>query len=455
MVYTPPLKPSPCFETVHLDVPCPLQSIPRQFEDQSTKHLPQQLRKSRTDGSSGTPRPSDALADLRAASRAIPHTSDDAVLTESEDETEDGLKSKQRVIRKLSGELVRPILRSPSRRRPVSMPTSPTATKSVHFHSHLEETLNFFRLDCPFSISTGSRSGGVDKSSWEHPISQDVQSSPGQWEMVTPNFPRQTGSRESQFVHLKKLRLLDDQKSLQGLVAVRNVAFQKLVTCRFTFDNWKTTSDVASIYSDGNASDKAPSGYDFFVFTIQLSDILNLESKIAQLCVRYMVNGQEYWDNNSGRNFQVCFFKKTSLRDDSVLGQGVPSQSRNGLPNNTTPVKPTSSPFRGLDLAKCYSISASLDATVRAAKCNARGKDNMGSMNATVNRFKLASRSFSQKSTKSGISASCSESKFPVSMRSGSDRYYSPRALTAHTRFGDIDMYDDVNAIPFRPYGLC
>ncbi|WAO97210.1 CBM21 domain-containing protein [Fusarium falciforme] len=272
--------------------------------------------------------------------------------------------------------------------------------------------------------------------------------------MATPNFPLQTRSRESQFVHLKKLRLLDDQKSLQGLVAVQNVAFQKLVTCRFTFDNWKTTSDVASIYTDGNASEKAPSGYDFFVFTVQLSDILNLESKIAQLCVRYIVNDQEYWDNNSGRNFQVCFFKTTSLRDGGVLDQGVPLRSHNRLSNNTTLVKPTSSAFRGLDLAKCYSISASLDATVRAAKCNARRKENMGPMNATASSFKLASRLFSQKSTKSGISASCPESKFSISMHSGFDRYCSPRALTAHRRFGDIGMYDDVNAVPFRPYGL-
>lgn len=415
---------------------------------------PQQLRKSRTDGLSGVPRPSDALADLRA-SCAVPHISGDAVLTESEDETEDGLKSKQRVIRKLSGELVQPILRPPSRRRPASMPTSPTAAKSVHFPNHLEETLDFFRLDCPLSISAGSRSGRVDKGSSEHHIPRDVQPSPAQWEMATPNFPQQTRSRESQFVHLKKLSLLDDQKSLQGLVAVQNVSFQKLVTCRFTFDNWKTTSDVASIYTDGNAPEKAPSGYDFFVFTVRLSDILNLESKIAQLCVRYIVNDQEYWDNNSGRNFQVCFFKTTSLRDGGVLDQGVALRSHNGLSNNTTLVKPTSSAFPGLDLAKYYSISASLNTTARAAKCNARRKHNMGPMNATVSSFKLAPRLFSQKSTKSGISASCSESKFSISMHSGSDRYCSPRALTAHTRFGNIDMYDDVNAVPFRPYGLC
>ncbi|KAJ3469906.1 hypothetical protein MRS44_000005 [Fusarium solani] len=80
----------------------------------------------------------------------------------------------------------------------------------------------------------------------------------------------------------------------------------------------------------------------------------------------------------------------------------------------------------------------------------------MGPMNATVSSFKLAPRLFSQKSTKSGISASCSESKFSISMHSGSDRYCSPRALTAHTRFGNIDMYDDTTIVQLgvQPAGL-
>ncbi|KNB04351.1 hypothetical protein FOXG_06487 [Fusarium oxysporum f. sp. lycopersici 4287] len=433
MPYTRPLKPSPCSppsETVHLDVPWSLQTKPQQSENQSTKILLQGLRESRTHESSVTPPPSDIVADLRAPCDT-PHDSDDAVLTESEDETEDWQQSKQRAIRKMSGELVRPILRPPFRQRTASMPTSPTATKSVSFHSHLEETLNFFRLDCPLSISAGSQFGQVDKNSRERPMSrQDVA---GRWEMVTPNFPRQSGSRESQFVYIKKLRLLDDQNSMQGLVAVRDVAFRKSVTCRFTFDNWKTISDVAAAYSDGNASGEAPSGYDFFVFTIELSDIVNLESKIAYLCVRYTVNGQEYWDNNSGRNYQ----------------------SHNGVPNNVTVVKATSSSFRGLDLAKRYSISAPLNATVRAARRKASRNDTSVSMNATVGSFRLSSCSFSQKSTKSGISPGCSESKFTISMRSGFDRYCSQRALTARTLLSDIDMHDNLNTLPFRPYGLC
>ncbi|KAH6874193.1 hypothetical protein B0T10DRAFT_465865 [Thelonectria olida] len=138
----------------------------------------------------------------------------------------------------------------------------------------------------------------------------------------------------------------------------------------------------------------------------------------------------------------VCSFKKTLPQDGNVLAQGVPLPLCNGVLNNATVVKPTSSPFRGLDLTKCYGISASLNATVRPAKSKASANDSAGSMNATVGSLKLSSRSFSQKSTKSGISAGCSETKFTISMHSGSNRYCSQRALTAHTLLGDIDMYD-------------
>lgn len=421
MPYIPPLKQSPCSSpsgTVHFDLQWPLHTKP---------------------------------ADLGATP---PKSEDAAVVSGSEDETEHGQHRKPRVIRKLSGELVRPILRPPSCRRSASMPTSPTATKSVNFHSHLEETLDFFRLDCPMSISAGSRSSHADKTSTEYPtFRHDVAC---QWEMVTPNFPHQTRSHDSRFVCLKKLRLLDDQKTLQGVVAVRNVAFHKSVICRFTFDNWKTTSNVDAAYSDGIVLEKAPSGYDFFVFGIQLSDILHLESKIAHLCVRYIVNGQEYWDNNSGRNFQVCFFKKALPRHDNVPAHGILLHPHNGPSKNPTSGKPTTSPFRGLDLAKYYSISASLDATVRAAKCNnARRKHNMASIDAAVSGFKLLSSSFSQKSTKSSFSISFSELKFSILIRSGSDRSCFPRLITAYTPFGDVDMYDNLKAIPYRPYSLC
>ncbi|KAH7129922.1 putative phosphatase regulatory subunit-domain-containing protein [Dactylonectria estremocensis] len=414
MPYVPPLKRSPCSspsEKVHFDLPWPLYTKPAD--------------------PSATPRKSE----------------DAAVVSESEAEAEHGEPRKPRLIRKLSGEIVRPILRPPSCRRPASAPTSPTATKSVNFHSHLEETLDFFRLDCPMSISTGSQFSHSGETNTEYPTSRhDVAS---RWEIVTPNFPHQTRSHESRFVCLKNLRLLDDQKSLQGMVAVRNVAFYKLVTCRFTFDNWKTTSNLDAVYSDGMMLEKAPSGYEFFVFTIELSDILHLESKIAHLCVRYIVNGQEFWDNNSGRNFQVCFLKTALPRHNNAPAHGISLHPQNGPSKNPTPGRPTTSPFRRLDLTKCYSISASLDATVRATKCNnARSKHNAASMDAVVGSSKSPSSSSSQKSTISSFNATFSKSKFSILMQSGSNRSYFLRSMIAHTTYGDADAYVDFQAIP-------
>ncbi len=53
-----------------------------------------------------------------------------------------------------------------------------------------------------------------------------------------------------------------------------------------------------------------PQSQDRFNFTLKLSDLANLESKTLFLCIRYNVNGQELWDNNSGTNFQIDFRKK-------------------------------------------------------------------------------------------------------------------------------------------------
>lgn len=99
------------------------------------------------------------------------------------------------------------------------------------------------------------------------------------------------------------------------MVAVANLAFQKLVVARFTFDYWKTVSEVGADYSADVRRKQAHDGYDRFTFGIKLSDQTNLEKKTMFICIRYSVNGQEFWDNNNYTNYQVDFIK--TPRSDS------------------------------------------------------------------------------------------------------------------------------------------
>ncbi|EKJ78303.1 hypothetical protein FPSE_01764 [Fusarium pseudograminearum CS3096] len=256
----------------------------------------------------------------------------------SEEETDEDLLKKPQMVRKKSGELVRPALRPSSRRRPSSMPGTPIFSKAVHFDSHLEHVRHFLQVDRPLAVSAGSSPIDSYESDTEYPFpgngKQTARAPPFEWEILTTNFPHDSVARKSLPVRLEKVWLSADQKSLLGSVAVANIAFNKAVTCRFTLDYWKTTSEVAADYSHEIRPRETPLGHDRFTFSIKLADTANLESKTLFICVRYTVNAQEYWDNNANSNFQVDFRKKHLPMNGKNNFQGASSRPANGLPRS-------------------------------------------------------------------------------------------------------------------------
>ncbi|KAH6874306.1 putative phosphatase regulatory subunit-domain-containing protein, partial [Thelonectria olida] len=184
-------------------------------------------------------------------------------------------------IRKMSGELVRPVLRPPSRRHPSSAPATPTAPKAVHFDSHLEQIRHFLKVDCPLIVSSDISPTIDSHSHAENPSKADtnVQAATGNLEMLAVNFPQDCASRNIQQVRLDSVWLSNDHKLLKGLVSVRNLAFEKSVVCRFTFDDWKTISEVTAEYSQQSSPSDSLLCYDKFIFEIELSEITNLASK--------------------------------------------------------------------------------------------------------------------------------------------------------------------------------
>lgn len=274
--------------------------------------------------------------------------------TGSEEDSEEETRRKPQMVRKKSGELVRPALRGSSQRRPSSMPGTPTyASKAVHFDSNLEHVRHFLQVDRPAAVSAGSSPVDTYDSDTEYPFSGDermggIRSPPYDWEIRTLNFPSNDSPiRMTLPVRLENVWLSGDQKSLMGSVAVSNLAFQKTVTCRFTFDYWKTTSEVSAGYVHEILPRVSPQGHDRFTFSIKLSDVTNLESKTLYLCVRYLVNGQEYWDNNQGTNFKIDFHKKY-----------LPQKGKNG--------------FQGLQGAAARSSGQSSNGSVALPRSNRR-----------------------------------------------------------------------------------
>lgn len=272
-------------------------------------------------------------------SQHVPGLSTDLPLNSSSsddsDVEDDELRIKPPLLRKKSGELVKPALRPSSRRRPSSMPGTPTFAKAVHFNEEIKQVRHFLQVDRPIAISAGSSPVDTYDSESEYPFGYDDGYAPHvvEWEIRLANFPRETFERKSMPVRVERIFLSADNKSLIGNVAVANIAFQKYVVARFTLDYWKTTSEVVAEYNNDVRKKQSNDGYDRFNFNIKLADQANLETKTLLLCVRYNVNGQEYWDNNGSMNYQVDFIKKTKAKGKGGM-QGLGAGALGAIPRS-------------------------------------------------------------------------------------------------------------------------
>lgn len=269
----------------------------------------------------------------------------------SDEDSDDDLSMKPSLVRKKSGELVKPALRASSRRRrPSSMPGTPTYSKAVHFNEDIAHVRHFLQTEKPAAVSAGSSPvESLFDSESEYPFGyeENKRTKEIEWEIRTPNFPRDSIDRQYQPVRVEKIYLSSDNKTLIGTVACANIAFQKWVVARFTVDYWKTTSEVVCEFNNDVRKKQLNDGYDRFNFNIKLADQANLETKTMLICVRYNVAGQEHWDNNNTMNYQIDFIKKL-----------VPRKSKHGRVAGTTGSIPRS---RHSPLARPRSFPAADD----------------------------------------------------------------------------------------------
>ncbi|KAF7353789.1 CBM21 domain-containing protein [Mycena venus] len=219
-----------------------------------------------------------------------------------------------RMVRKKSGQPVKSSLKSstPKVRGSLavvigggsskSAPTTPTTRPSVHFDAQLEHVKLFLAEQKPLAVSRdGSPTDDTSGTEGDFPnwiFGREEQQ--GRLEMLV-NVPLPPHELD---VKLQALTLSDDGTSVTGTVAVRNLAFDKWVAVRFTFDDWQTTSEVTARYAHS-----MPGGaVDVFSFSIRLNDLLaRIEGKVMVLAVRYTSAGREMWDNNGGGNYRATF----------------------------------------------------------------------------------------------------------------------------------------------------
>ena len=90
---------------------------------------------------------------------------------------------------------------------------------------------------------------------------------------------------------------------MYGRIWVKNIAFEKCVAVRYTFDAWHSWKEATATFIPGASTDNI----DSFFFHIRPPNTNN-DRKVA-FAIRYRVCGNEYWDNNFGDNYRLVYYK--------------------------------------------------------------------------------------------------------------------------------------------------
>ncbi|NXD65079.1 PPR3D phosphatase, partial [Eolophus roseicapillus] len=100
-------------------------------------------------------------------------------------------------------------------------------------------------------------------------------------------------------------RVTSSDLGLSGTIQVRNVAFEKQVSVRYTFNQWKSLHEVCAHWRSSIHEKNGQDQVDVFTFFLPVPPFLLQLCSVVQFAARYQVNGQEYWDNNRGNNYSL------------------------------------------------------------------------------------------------------------------------------------------------------
>ena len=138
---------------------------------------------------------------------------------------------------------------------------------------------------------------------------------------LTPSFPQPClAGNFLERIRMQKVSLDSVQTSdfqVSGFVRVLNIAFDKALVVRYTFNNWKTSLDLAAQYVP-NSNDNFSDRFQFSIHAPLYFDV----GEVLQFCLCFKANGQEFWDNNFGQNYCLT----------CCIGGGIPGF--NALPHS-------------------------------------------------------------------------------------------------------------------------
>lgn len=102
--------------------------------------------------------------------------------------------------------------------------------------------------------------------------------------------------------------------TLMGTVKVKNIAYEKVVHIRCTYNGWKSFQTINGCY----VPDSCDGTFDRFSFAVSVPSSIKDGDKIEfAVCYRTVSPDNEFWDNNDGMNYVLECKEKSVPRNES------------------------------------------------------------------------------------------------------------------------------------------
>jgi len=144
--------------------------------------------------------------------------------------------------------------------------------------------------------------------------------------------------REKLMTHCVSLEnvVVRDNFKLVGTVKVKNIACNKTVSIRCTFDSWSSSRDVAA---KPVSSEQSTFGlFVTFTFEVIVPSTVSMTHGAIQFAVCYMADGQEFWDNNNSENYVIDVQSELSHQQQSSYVGGMNTHTPMGSRGRGVPV---------------------------------------------------------------------------------------------------------------------
>ncbi|KAF7658591.1 hypothetical protein LDENG_00010870 [Lucifuga dentata] len=149
---------------------------------------------------------------------------------------------------------------------------------------------------------------------------------------LKPVFAQQPGDQPEFLhrLHVQKVcleRVLCFELGITGITQVLNLDFEKDVTARYSFTQWKSCTEtkaswVSTITKTWEEGGGGQLSCDVFRFHLPVPPFLQ-PGAVLEFAIQYKVCGAEYWDNNDGKNYKlVCHNYKLTVPkecEDSIV----------------------------------------------------------------------------------------------------------------------------------------